>query len=66
MGGATSLLTFARVLDRWKEGDVEEMEVLPETGRQFNFNIRFGSADMYRKMGLGEIGHLIRVNVTGL
>ena len=59
-GGATTLLTFARVLVRWTEGDAYEMEVLVETDRKFDFNIRrCGYAEMYKKMGLGEIGHLL-------
>ena len=65
-GGATTLLTFARVLDRWKEGDAYEMEVLAETDRQFDFNIRrCGYAEMYKKMGLGEIGHLLSCQRDG-
>lgn len=66
VGGATTLLTFARVLDRWKEGDAYEMEVLAETDRQFDFNIqRCGYAEMYKKMGLGEIGHLLSCQRDG-
>lgn len=66
MGGATTLLTFARVLDRWKEGDAYEMEVLAEADRQFDFNIRrCGYAEMYKKMGLGEIGHLLSCQRDG-
>ncbi len=42
------------------------MEVLAETDRQFDFNIqRCGYAEMYKKMGLGEIGHLLSCQRDG-
>lgn len=39
---------------------------LVETDREFAFNVtRCGYAEMYREMGLGEIGHLLSCNRDG-
>jgi hypothetical protein len=64
--GVTNLETFAALLDRWKEGNAYDMEVLAQNAEHFDFNIRRCSyAEMYKDMGLGHIGHLLSCQRDG-
>lgn len=65
-GGATNLETFAVLLERWKEGNAYDMEVLAQNAKHFDFNIkRCSYAEMYKGMGLGHIGHLLSCQRDG-
>ena len=65
-GGATNLETFAVLLERWKEGNAYEMEVLAQNAEHFDFNIkRCSYAEMYKELGLGHIGHLLSCQRDG-
>ena len=65
-GGATNLETFAVLLERWKEGNAYDMEVLAQNAEHFDFNIkRCSYAEMYKEMGLGHIGHLLSCQRDG-
>lgn len=57
---------FISLFERWKAGDALEVEVLHESDQRFDFNItRCRYAEMYRQMGLGEIGHLLSCGRDG-
>lgn len=57
---------FISLFERWKAGDALEVEVLHESDERFDFNItRCRYAEMYRQMGLGEIGHLLSCGRDG-
>jgi predicted ArsR family transcriptional regulator len=55
--GGCSLAHFATALEAWKKGDAMEMVVLEQNERRLAFNVtRCGYADMYRQLGLAELG----------
>ncbi len=65
-GGPTSLASFRRLLTRWTANDALHMEVVHESADRFDFNVtRCRYAEMYREMGLGEIGHLLSCERDG-
>ena len=58
VGGKTSIQTFVDRQSLWKVGGAMEMEVNEQTETSYVFNVtRCKYAEMYRDMGLGEIGH---------
>lgn len=58
--GKTSIQTFVDRQSLWKIGGAMEMEVKEQTETSYVFNVtRCKYAEMYRDMGLGEIGHLL-------
>jgi hypothetical protein len=60
VGGNTSIQTFVDRQSLWKLGGVMEMEIKEQTETSYVFNVtRCKYAEMYRDMGLGEIGHLL-------
>jgi L-2-amino-thiazoline-4-carboxylic acid hydrolase len=60
VGGKTSIQTFVDRQSLWKLGGAMEMEVKEQTETTYVFNVtRCKYAEMYRDMGLGEIGHLL-------
>jgi hypothetical protein len=60
VGGKTSIQTFVDRQSLWKLGGAMEMEVTEQTETSYVFNVtRCKYAEMYRDMGLGEIGHLL-------
>lgn len=62
----TSLESFIRLFDLWTAEDALEIEVKRQDGEAFEFNVtRCRYAEMYREMGLGEIGHLLSCNRDG-
>jgi len=59
-GGKTSMQTFIDRQALWKLGNALETEVKEQTETSYVFNVtRCRYAEMYREMGLGEIGHLL-------
>lgn len=61
--GTPSLRHFAELLPLWKQDDALQTETLVEDDQHFEFNvIRCRYAEMYREMGLQEIGHLLSCN----
>jgi hypothetical protein len=59
----TSLDTFRAITPLWTKGGALELEVIGEDEGSFAFNVtRCRYAEMYRAMGLGEIGHLLSCN----
>ncbi|MCY4454365.1 MAG: L-2-amino-thiazoline-4-carboxylic acid hydrolase [Immundisolibacterales bacterium] len=64
--GRTGIAQFARLLERWKAGDALRIDVLEQDDERFDFNVvRCRYAEMYREMGLGEIGRLLSCNRDG-
>ncbi len=65
-GEPTSIAAFAQLLERWKSGGALEMETLHQDEQKFDFNVtRCRYSEMYRELGLGEIGHLLSCNRDG-
>jgi predicted ArsR family transcriptional regulator len=61
--GSCSLAQFASALDDWQKGDAYRLDVLEQNNRQFSFNVtRCRYADMYRSLGIPELGRLLSCN----
>jgi len=59
-GGNTSMQTFIDRQAQWRAGDALTVEVKEQTDTSYVYNVtRCRYAEMYREMGLGEIGHLL-------
>ena len=64
--GPAGIAGFAQLLERWKANDALRMEVLSQDDERFDFNVtRCRYAEMYREMGLGDIGRLLSCNRDG-
>ena len=60
--GAT-LETFVQLQPLWTRDDALEVKVLAHDERHYDYDVtRCRYAEMYRDMGLGEIGHLLSCN----
>lgn len=65
-GIETSLESFHALLPQWKANGALEVEMLKETETEVHYNVtRCRYAEMYREMGIGEIGHLLSCNRDG-
>src|SRR5262245_54072480 len=61
--GGNDLTRFASALDNWKKGDAYRMETLEETPDRLSFNVtRCRYAEMYRSLGIPEVGALLSCN----
>jgi hypothetical protein len=66
VGGKTSMQTFIDRQELWIRGGALEREVLEQSDTKYRFNVtRCRYAEMYRAMGLGEIGHLLSCQRDG-
>ncbi len=64
--GGNDLEGFARLLPQWQLNDALEIDVLESTRQRFDFNItRCAYAEMYREMGVAEIGDLLSCGRDG-
>jgi hypothetical protein len=55
--GEQSLEAFARSLDRWRENGALEIDILEQSPERLSFNVtRCGYAEMYRALGLADLG----------
>ena len=62
----TSLEGFHALLPQWKAGGALEVEMLEETEDKVSYNVtRCKYAEMYREMGLEEIGHILSCGRDG-
>jgi hypothetical protein len=62
----TTLKSFVKLYDLWKMNGALEIDVKREDDRHFDFDVtRCRYAEMYREMGLGEIGHILSCNRDG-
>jgi hypothetical protein len=65
-GGNTSLQSFHALLPQWKQNGALEVEMLKETETEVHYNVtRCRYAEMYREMGLADIGHLLSCGRDG-
>ena len=61
--GGNSLTDFATALEDWKKGDAYTMDVLRQDTERFDFNVtRCRYAEMYRALGIPEVGALLSCN----
>jgi len=66
VGGKTSMQSFADLQPLWTMEDALEITVLKQDETVMDFNVtRCRYAEMYREMGLGEIGHLLSCQRDG-
>ena len=66
VGGNTSMQTFVDRQSQWTVGGALEIEVLEQSDRAYRFDVkRCQYSEMYREMGLGEIGHLLSCQRDG-
>ncbi|WP_321337214.1 L-2-amino-thiazoline-4-carboxylic acid hydrolase [uncultured Cohaesibacter sp.] len=66
LGHAPTLSDFADILPNWTKEDALEIETLVTEPEQMDFNVtRCRYAEMYKEMGLGDIGHLLSCNRDG-
>ncbi len=64
--GPTSLAGFHALLPQWTAGGALEVEMLEETEETVSYNVtRCRYAEMYREMGLEEIGHILSCGRDG-
>ncbi len=62
----TSLLGFHSLLPQWTANGALEVEMLDEGETEVNYNVtRCRYSEMYREMGLAEIGHLLSCGRDG-
>lgn len=62
-----SMETFQDLYELWARGGALEVDVIEKTAERFDFDVtRCRYAEMYREMGLGEIGHLLSCQRDGL
>ena len=60
------IAAFAGLLERWKANDALRMDTLEQSDERLDFNVtRCRYAEMYREMGLAELGHLLSCNRDG-
>lgn len=61
-----SLAHFLSLQSRWTKGDALRIEVLHADATRYDFNVtRCGYAEMYRAMGLAELGGVLSCNRDG-
>lgn len=65
-GVETSMLTFIELMAMWSKGGALETTVLEANEKEFSFDVtRCRYSEMYREMGLGDIGHLLSCQRDG-
>ena len=66
LGHDPDLKDFAAALPAWTAGGALTIAVQEESAEKLSFDVtRCRYAEMYREMGLGEIGHLLSCNRDG-
>lgn len=66
LGRAPDLTDFAAIQPAWTREDALRIETLEASEEKMDFNVtRCRYAEMYREMGLGDIGHLLSCNRDG-
>jgi L-2-amino-thiazoline-4-carboxylic acid hydrolase len=65
-GGKTSLKAFADIMPRWSKDDAITMDIKASSDTKLEFNVtRCRYSEMYKEMGLGDIGHLLSCQRDG-
>jgi hypothetical protein len=66
VNGQTSMQTFVDRQSQWTAGGALEIEVLEQSDEVYRFDVkRCRYSEMYREMGLEEIGHLLSCQRDG-
>ena len=66
LGGKTSLRTFAAAIPRWSMDDAVTIDMKESSDTKLEFNItRCRYSEMYKEMGMGDIGHLLSCQRDG-
>lgn len=61
--GDDSLVAFANSAGDWRKGNALEIEVLEQNAARYDFNVtRCRYAEMYRSLGLAELGAVLSCN----
>ncbi len=64
--GDTGLESFADLMKHWTANGALEIEVSERSSERFDFDVkRCRYSEMYKAMGLGDIGHLLSCNRDG-
>jgi len=64
--GGTSMASFLALRPLWSMSGALEIDMLEETPARLSYNVtRCRYAEMYKEMGLGEIGHLLSCQRDG-
>ena len=64
--GPTSLTSFHDLQPQWTANGALEVEMLEQTATTLNYNVtRCRYAEMYKEMGLSEIGHILSCGRDG-
>jgi hypothetical protein len=64
--GGTSMTTFLALRPLWTMNGALEIDIIEETPSKLAYNVtRCRYAEMYKSMGLGEIGHLLSCQRDG-
>lgn len=59
----TSLAGFIALQELWEKDDALKVEIIASDATHYDYDVhRCRYAEMYREMGLGEIGHLLSCN----
>ncbi len=65
-GGEPDLKDFAALSSLWEMDGALKKDILVSTADRLEYNmVHCGYADMYKEMGLGDIGHLLSCNRDG-
>jgi len=66
-GGDTSMESFIELFELWAAGDALELDIHKQTEEHFSFDVTSCAyAEMYKTMGLGDIGHILSCNRDGV
>ena len=66
LGRAPDLEDFAAIMPAWTREDALRIEPIEMSAEKMDFNVtRCRYAEMYREMGLGDIGHLLSCSRDG-
>jgi len=66
LGHTPDLEDFAAILPNWTREDALKIEPIETTAEKMDFNVvRCRYSEMYKEMGLGDIGHLLSCNRDG-
>ena len=61
--GDTSLTAFASTAGNWRKGNAMDFEVLEQNDERYSYDVtRCGYADMYRSLGMAELGAVLSCN----
>ncbi len=65
-GKPADLATFAGILPRWQAGDALAVTLHAQNANELDFDVTHCAfADMYRELGLGELGFVLSCNRDG-